>query len=109
VWRSLLRGLRGVSWHSAWASSPRDCEGDPSATCRDDGQLDARDRPRLTVCRRLLGNDPRADRHHGGRHQPGVRHPFEANVTAIRQLVDEVRLVSESELLDAIRLMMPDP
>jgi hypothetical protein len=30
-------------------------------------------------------------------------------VTAIRQLVDEVRLVSESELLDAIRLMMPDP
>jgi len=29
-------------------------------------------------------------------------------VTAIRQLVDEVRLVSESELLDAIRLMMPD-
>ena len=25
---------------------------------RDDGQLDARDRPRVTVCRRLLGNDP---------------------------------------------------
>ncbi len=40
---------------------------------RDDGQLDARDRPRVTVCRRLFGNDPRADRHHGDCHQPRVR------------------------------------
>src|SRR5438034_4566425 len=40
---------------------------------RDDGQLDARDRPRVAVCRRLLGHDPRADRHHCGRHQPRVR------------------------------------
>ena len=35
-------------------------------------------------------------------------HPFEANVIAIRQLVDEVRLVSESELLDAIRVLLLD-
>ena len=34
-----------------------------------------------------------------------TRHPLEANVHAIRQLVDEVRLVSERELLDAIRLL----
>ena len=34
VRRSLLRGLRGVSWHSAWASLPRDCGGDPNATRR---------------------------------------------------------------------------
>jgi threonine dehydratase len=35
-----------------------------------------------------------------------TRHPLEANVHAIRQLVDEVRLVSERELLDAIRLLL---
>jgi threonine dehydratase len=33
-------------------------------------------------------------------------HPSEANVQAIRQLVDEVRLVSERELLDAIRVLL---
>jgi threonine dehydratase len=37
-----------------------------------------------------------------------TRHPLEANVHAIRQLVDEVRLVSERELLDAIRLLLLD-
>lgn len=35
-------------------------------------------------------------------------HPLEANVIAIRELVDEVRLVSESELLDAIRMLLLD-
>ena len=35
-------------------------------------------------------------------------HPREANVIAIRELVDEVRLVSERELLDAIRLLLLD-
>ena len=35
-------------------------------------------------------------------------HPREANVIAIRELVDEVRLVSESELLDAIRILLLD-
>jgi threonine dehydratase len=35
-------------------------------------------------------------------------HPLEANVMAIRELVDEVRLVSEQELLDAIRILMLD-
>jgi len=35
-------------------------------------------------------------------------HPVEANVTAIREMVDEVRLVSESELLDAIRILLLD-
>jgi threonine dehydratase len=35
-------------------------------------------------------------------------HPLEANVIAIRELVDEVRLVSESELLDAIRVLLFD-
>jgi threonine dehydratase len=35
-------------------------------------------------------------------------HPLEANVIAIRELVDEVRLVSESELLDAIRILLLD-
>lgn len=35
-------------------------------------------------------------------------HPVEANVTAIRELVDEVRLVSELELLDAIRILLLD-
>jgi threonine dehydratase len=34
--------------------------------------------------------------------------PLEANVTAIRELVDEVRLVSESELLNAIRILLLD-
>ena len=43
------------------------------ATRCDDGQLDARDRPRVALSRRLFGNDPRADRHHGGRDQPRVR------------------------------------
>jgi len=33
-------------------------------------------------------------------------HPLEANVIAIRELVDEVRLVSERELLDAIRVLL---
>jgi threonine dehydratase len=37
-----------------------------------------------------------------------TRHPLEANVHAIRELVDEVRLVSERELLDAIRLLLLD-
>ena len=37
-----------------------------------------------------------------------TRHPLEANVHAIRQLVDEVRLVSERELLDAIQLLLLD-
>jgi threonine dehydratase len=32
--------------------------------------------------------------------------PIEANVIAIRELVDEVRLVSEQELLDAIRVLL---
>jgi threonine dehydratase len=35
-------------------------------------------------------------------------HPLEANVIAIREVVDEVRLVSESELLDAIRILLLD-
>jgi threonine dehydratase len=35
-------------------------------------------------------------------------HPLEANVIAIRELVDEVRLVSESELFDAIRILLFD-
>src|SRR2546421_11193727 len=35
-------------------------------------------------------------------------HPLETNVIAIRELVDEVRLVSESELLDAIRILLLD-
>jgi len=35
-------------------------------------------------------------------------HPLEANVSAIRELVDEVRLVSEPELLDAIRILLLD-
>jgi threonine dehydratase len=34
--------------------------------------------------------------------------PLEANVMAIRELVDEVRLVSERELLDAIRILLLD-
>jgi threonine dehydratase len=34
--------------------------------------------------------------------------PLEANVIAIRELVDEVRLVSEQELLDAIRILLLD-
>src|SRR5262245_23298754 len=34
--------------------------------------------------------------------------PLESNVTAIRELVDEVRLVSESEMLDAIRILLLD-
>lgn len=37
-----------------------------------------------------------------------TRHPREANVHAIRELVDEVRLVSERELLDAIRILLLD-
>jgi threonine dehydratase len=35
-------------------------------------------------------------------------HPREANVIAIRELVDEVRLVSERELLEAIRILLLD-
>jgi threonine dehydratase len=35
-------------------------------------------------------------------------HPLEANVIAIRELVDEVRLVSERELLEAIRILLLD-
>ena len=64
--RSLLRGFglgifaKRLRWR-------------PSATRRDDGQLDARDRPRVALCRRLFGNDLRADRHHGARDQPRVR------------------------------------
>src|SRR5262249_6068816 len=34
--------------------------------------------------------------------------PLEANVIAIREVVDEVRLVSESEMLDAIRVLLLD-
>jgi threonine dehydratase len=37
-----------------------------------------------------------------------TRHPREANVYAIRELVDEMRLVSERELLDAIRILLLD-
>ena len=37
-----------------------------------------------------------------------TRHPREANVHAIRELVDEMRLVSERELLDAIRALLLD-
>jgi threonine dehydratase len=35
-------------------------------------------------------------------------HPLEANVIAIRKLVDEVRLVTERELLEAIRILLLD-
>jgi threonine dehydratase len=35
-------------------------------------------------------------------------HPIEANVIAIRELVDEVRLVTEQELLDAIHILLLD-
>jgi len=35
-------------------------------------------------------------------------HPLESNLTAIRELVDDVRLVSEREMLDAIRLLLLD-
>jgi threonine dehydratase len=34
--------------------------------------------------------------------------PLQANVIAIRELVDEVRLVSEQEMLDAIRILLLD-
>jgi threonine dehydratase len=37
-----------------------------------------------------------------------TRHPLSANVGAIRELVDEVRLVSERELLEAIRVLLLD-
>ena len=37
-----------------------------------------------------------------------TRHPLQENVSAIRALVDEIRLVSERELLDAIRLLLID-
>jgi threonine dehydratase len=37
-----------------------------------------------------------------------TRYPHEANVNAIRELVDEVCLVSERELLDAIRTLLLD-
>jgi threonine dehydratase len=37
-----------------------------------------------------------------------TRHPLSANVRAIRELVDEVRLVSERELLEAIRILILD-
>ena len=37
-----------------------------------------------------------------------TRHPREANVHAIRELVDEVCLVSERKLLDAIRILLLD-
>jgi threonine dehydratase len=37
-----------------------------------------------------------------------TRHPREANVYATRELVDEMRLVSERELLDAIRVLLLD-
>src|SRR5262249_53879989 len=33
---------------------------------------------------------------------------LEANVIAVRELVDEVRLVSEQQLLDAIRILLLD-
>ena len=39
---------------------------------RDDGQLDARDRSRVALRGRLLGHDPRAERHHRARDQPRV-------------------------------------
>jgi threonine dehydratase len=35
-----------------------------------------------------------------------TRQPLEANVRAIRELVDEVRLVSEEEMLDAMRVLL---
>src|SRR5947209_3985127 len=50
----------------------------PSATRRDDVQLDARDRPRVALCRRLLGNHLRAGQHHGDRQQPGYAKLFGA-------------------------------
>ena len=34
--------------------------------------------------------------------------PLEANVTTIRELVDDVRLVSEQEMLEAIRILLLD-
>lgn len=37
-----------------------------------------------------------------------TRRPHEANVNAIRELVDEVRLVSECDLLNAIRVLLLD-
>jgi threonine dehydratase len=37
-----------------------------------------------------------------------TRHPLSANVCAIRELVDEVRLVSERALLEAIRILLLD-
>src|SRR4051812_17323009 len=37
-----------------------------------------------------------------------TRKPHEANVNAIRELVDEVRLVSERDLLNAIRILLVD-
>jgi threonine dehydratase len=37
-----------------------------------------------------------------------TRKPHEANVNAIRELVDDVRLVSERELLEAIRVLLLD-
>jgi threonine dehydratase len=37
-----------------------------------------------------------------------TRRPHEANVNAIRELVDEVRLVSERDLLNAIRVLLLD-
>ena len=37
-----------------------------------------------------------------------TRLPLEANVHAIRELVDEVRLISENEMLDAIRVLLID-
>jgi threonine dehydratase len=36
------------------------------------------------------------------------RRPLETNVIAIRELVDDVRLVSEQEMLDAIRILLLD-
>src|SRR2546430_2115240 len=47
-------------------------------------------------------------REHGHYFLDDASDPLETNVIAIRELVDEVRLVSEQELLDAIRILLLD-
>ena len=50
------------------------------------------DRPRVALRGRLFGHDPRADRHHGGRHQPRVREAFRAS-SALGSLAVGIALV----------------
>src|SRR5439155_1590332 len=47
-------------------------------------------------------------REHGHYFLDDASDPLVTNVIAIRELVDEVRLVSEQELLDAIRILLLD-